>query len=61
MDSQYPESCQTFSQTLLQATNCLENEELDCAQWWDYLRERTGAGHRRVHRSVANAATLPTG
>jgi hypothetical protein len=62
VDIQDPDgSLQTFSRSPTQVTSCLESSELDCALLWGYLVGRTEAGYRRVHRSVANAATSPTG
>jgi hypothetical protein len=43
------------------ATNCWRGVGLAYGLLWGCLEGRTEAGHRRVHRSVANAATSPTG
>ena len=49
-------SC-TFSRSLTGAMNCLKNSVADGDLLWGYLAEGIGAGSRRIHRSVARAAT----
>lgn len=56
------EASGTFSPILTRAMNCLENSVADGDLLWGYLAEGIGAVSRRVHRSVAKAATTsPTG